>query len=961
MLRCKKNGGSLLMICLLIIGLLSPTVTIAKDCFTPAWPHESSDLQPDPSLVFGRLDNGFRYILRKNQEPENRVAMSLNIQAGSLNETDDQRGYAHFLEHMLFNGSTHFPPGKLVEYFQSIGMSFGGDTNAHTGFDETVYDIILPTGSKENLEKGLLVLSDYARGALLLEEEVERERGVILAEKRSRDSAGYRAHVKETEFSMQGTLIPERMPIGILETLEKADHATLKRFYDAWYRPQNMVLVLVGDFDPALVRPLVEKQFSGLTGAGPVPPCSDLGILNHQGTDFFYHYESEMGSSETAIATLWNEEPENDSSALQVEELMEYVGAKIVQYRLDELVQKSDTPFTSAHIYSGTFLDRIGYGELSAKGDPEKWEQSLTLLENIFRQALQFGFTDEELQRVKKELQASLDSDVLTASSRNSRKLGASFIQKINSNRVIRSPEQEKEQLAPVIAAMRLEGIEKAFRRVWSHSTRLVKVNGNASIAGKDPLAAVKRVYEAAAEQKVAAYQAEDLPAFPYLQLQGPPQIVVGQEQFADIDATRLLFANGVVVNLKKTSFQENEVQLSADFGLGKSSEPSPGLSLLTENVVNGSGSGRLSKDDLDRILAGSSVKMHFKITPLAFSWQGKGLNRDLELLFQVLQSLLADPGVDEDVYKVRMDRFSQMYQEMGVDVGGMVKLHGDAFLADGNRFFGLPPWSDFSGLTVEQIKKWFLPAVRQGALEISLVGDFDKKEVQALAEKYFSVLPPRSEEQLQEVHVDFPQGRSLALTVPSSIDKGMLIIAWKSNDFWDIKRTRGLHILAEVFSDKLRRVIRERLGASYSPQVFNVSSRVYPGYGVVQARLIVDPDQIEVLKKEVMAIAYELWQGDISAEELERAKRPMLTALKDMVRTNTYWLKSVLALSKRYPQQLEWPTTILTTFGGFTVEEIKTLSRFYLDPKQAAIITVVPEGTKGAVPLPPLPNNPEG
>lgn len=947
MILYKKITGTILVVCLLIIAFFLPSVSIARDCPSPSWPHESSNLQPDPSLVFGRLDNGFRYVLRKNQEPRNRVAMYLNVQAGSLHETDQERGYAHFLEHMLFNGSTHFPPGKLVEYFQSIGMSFGGDTNAHTGFDETVYNIILPMGNREDIEKGLLVLSDYARGALLLEEEVERERGVILAEKRSRDSASYRAHVKETEFSMQGTLIPERMPIGILETLEAADHARLKRFYDAWYRPQNMVLVLVGDFDPQLVRPLVEKQFSGLTGAGPIPLCPDLGQLAHRGTAFFYHYESEMGSSETAIASLWDEEPENDSFALQVEELMEYVGAKIVQYRLDELVQKSDTPFTSARIYSGTFLDRIGYGELSAKGDPEKWEQSLTLLENVLRQALQFGFTNEELQRVKKELQASFDSDVLTASSRNSKKLGASFIQRINSNRVIRSPEQEKEQLAPVIAAMGLEEIEKAFRRVWSHSTRLVKVNGNASIPGKNPLAAVQRVYEAAVEQKVAAYQAEDLSAFPYLQLQGAPQAVVRQEQFTDIDATRLLFGNGVVVNLKKTSFQENEVQLSANFGLGKSSEPSPGLSLLTENVVNRSGTGRLSKDDLDRILAGSSVKMHFKITPAAFSWQGKGLNRDLELLFQVLQSLLADPGVDEDVYRVGMDRFSQMYQEMGVDVRGMVKLHGDAFLADGNRFFGLPPWSDFSRLTVEQIKKWLLPAVRQGALEISLVGDFDEKKVQALAEKYFSVLPPRSEKQAQEVQVDFPKGRTLALTVPSSIDKGMLIIAWKSNDFWDIKRTRGLHMLAEVFSDKLRRVIRERLGASYSPQVFNVSSRIYPGYGVMQARLIVDPAQIELLKKEVMAIANELWQGEISAEELERAKGPMLTALKDMVRTNGYWLKSVLALSKRYPQQLEWPNTILTTFGGFTVEDIKGLGRSYLDPKQAATITVVPEQMK--------------
>ncbi len=944
----KKIAGSTLVVCFLIIGVLFPAVPDARECFSPAWPHEKSDLQPDPSLVFGRLENGLRYVLKKNQEPKSRVAMYLVIQAGSLHETDEQRGYAHFLEHMLFNGTTHFPPGKLVEYFQSIGMSFGGDINAHTTFDETVYDIVLPTGSKEGIEEGLLLLADYARGALLLEDEIERERGVIFAEMRSRDSAAYRAHVKETEFSMQGTRVPERMPIGVLETLEKADRAGLKKFYNAWYRPRNMIVVVVGDVDPELVRPLVEKQFIELTGEGPVPPCPELGLLDERATDFFYHYESEMGSTETALATLWNKEAEDDSYALQASELIDYAGAKIVQHRLDALARKGDTPFTSARIYSGTFLDQIGYGELSAKGDPEKWMQSLTLLENILRQALQFGFTDEELQRVKKELHASLDSDVLTASSRNSRKLASDYIQKININRVIRSPEQEKEHYGQLITELRLEQVETAFRKLWSHPTRLVKVNGNAVISGKDPLVTVKGVYEDAAGKEVVAYQAAERLDFPYLQLQGTPRQVESREQFADIDATRLHFANGVVLNLKKTTFQENEIQISADFGLGKSSEPIPGISLLTENVVNRSGTAALNRDDLDRILAGSSVKMHFKVGPSAFSWQGKALKQDLELLFQVLQSYLADPGVDEEAFTVGMDAFSQMYQAMTADVSGMMKLKGDVFLADGNESFGIPSWTEFSALTVEQIRKWYLPAVQQAMLEISLVGDFDEKEVEILAGKYFSILPERREKESQNVQVNFPKGKRMALTVPSSIDKGMLVVAWKSDDFWDIRRTRGLHVLAEIFSDKIRRVIRERLGASYSPQVFNVSSRVYPGYGVMQARLIVDPVQVEPLQKEVLAIANELWQGLIGEEELDRAKGPMLTSLKDMVRTNGYWLNSVLAMSNRHPQQLQWPNTILTGFGGLTVEDMKNLSRTYLDPNQAAVITVVPDVVTG-------------
>ena len=913
------------------------------DCFSTDWPHEQSDLKPDPSLVFGRLDNGFRYVLKKNTEPRNRVAMSLNIQAGSLNETDEQRGIAHFLEHMLFNGSTNFPPGKLIEYFQSIGMSFGGDTNAHTGYDETVYDIILPNGSQDDIEKGLLVFSDYARGALLLQSEIDRERGVILAEKRSRDSAGYRAHVKETEFTMKGTMLPLRMPIGILETINGANHAIMKSFYDAWYRPENMVLVMVGDFDPHVVQPLVEKQFASLAGAGDKPECPEIGQMVHDNLEFFYHYESEMGITETSIESMWNVEPVNDSFAFQARELTRYVGSKILQYRLDELARKSDTPFTSANIYAGRFLGRFAYASISAKSDPEKWKDALFVLENTLRQALVYGFTEDELRRVQKELLAELDSEVLTANSRNSRKLTSTIIRNLNNNRVMQSPNQERELMAPILQKMSLADVEMIFRKTWSSPSRMVKVNGNAVIEGKDPLTIISANYESAAKEKISAYKGESLPEFPYLHLENV-QSIKSKKEFPDTDVKRYVFGNNVVLNIKKTAFQENELQISADFGLGKSSEPTPGLAHLSEAVLGQSGTATLSRNALDKIVGGSSVELGFRVHPASFSWQGKALNKDIELLFQVMQSVLADPGLDTDAFLVSMDRFKQSYDRMATDVRGVMTLRGDAFLAGGNQNFGLPPWDEFSKIKSEQIRKWIFPAVQNSGLEVSIVGDFDEEEVVRLAEKYFSVLPKRTEQELQEIVVSFPEGESLALTVPSSIDKGMLVLAWKTDDFWDIKRTRGLHLLAEIFSDKMRRVIREKLSATYSPQVYNASSRIYKDYGVMQAILIVDPRQIELLKEEVLKISRDLWQGKITATELERAKGPMLTSLKDMVRSNRYWLKSVLALSAKYPEQLLWPTTILQEFKRYSLEDIKILGARYLNPEKAAIISVVPE-----------------
>ena len=309
-----------------------------------------------------------------------------------------------------------------------------------------------------------------------------------------------------------------------------------------------------------------------------------------------------------------------------------------------------------------------------------------------------------------------------------------------------------------------------------------------------------------------------------------------------------------------------------------------------------------------------------------------------------MLQARLADPVVREDIYKRAMQGFEQMYGQMTSDVSGAMQLSGESFLAGGNKSFGLPSWQEFAVLQPEQIRSWVTPAILSGALEVSLVGDFDRQQVRELATTYLAPLAKRERGQATVEQLHFPAGESLQLTVGSSVDKAMLVVAWPTADFWDIERTRRLYLLTEVFSDRLRKIIREKLGAAYSPQVFNRPSRIYPGYGVLRAQLIVAPDQIELLSREVVQVAADLWKSGVTEEELERAKAPMLTSLKDMVRTNGYWLHSVLALSSRYPQQLEWPATILSGFESVTREQLSVLAREYLDPVKAAKVMIVPE-----------------
>jgi zinc protease len=306
---------------------------------TRSWPHEGSNLEPDPAVTYGTLDNGFRYILMKNSHPERRSQMHLFVQAGSMHEYDSERGGAHFLEHLLFCGSENFAPGELVKYFQSIGMQFGADANARTAFYSTVYDIDLPESDPDSLQKGLLVMKDFAVGALILSSEVDRERPVVLAEKRTRDSVDFRTFEKEFAFELPDALISKRLPIGDETVLAGADRELLKSFYDTWYRPDHMILILVGDLDTQIASDLIKQRFSSIAPRAPTRAYPDPGIIDHHGIKSFYHYEPEAGSTSISIEVTSRKIVPPDTMDTQRQILIASMADQIVSNRLSEMLE----------------------------------------------------------------------------------------------------------------------------------------------------------------------------------------------------------------------------------------------------------------------------------------------------------------------------------------------------------------------------------------------------------------------------------------------------------------------------------------------------------------------------------------------------------------------------------------------------------------------------------------------
>ena len=914
----------------------------------PIWPQEKSDLTPDPEMIFGKLDNGFRYVLMQNQNPENRVSMHLDIQAGSANETDDQQGLAHFLEHMLFNGSEHFKPGELIKYFQSIGMQFGADANAHTGFYETVYDIFLPDGREENFRKGLLVMQDYAQGALLLESEIERERKVILAEKRQRDSASYRTFVSRLMFELPDARITRRLPIGQEAIIQQSSQADLKAYYDTWYRPETMVLVAVGAFDMNMASALISEYFASMTPRTDQVPTVEFGDVQHKGVRVFHHREAEAGNTTVTIEVLSKEPLKTDTLSMRKQQVKKRIADRIVQNRLDARIGARRAPGTSAGIGSGLFEKQIAYAMISADGDPHEWKALLAFLEQQLRQALVFGFSASELERVKKDFISNLEQADNQKQTRDSKALARQIIGNLNSERVMISPTDEKDLLAPFVTSLTIDEVNRAFRHTWAHHHRLVQVTGNVDFSqeGIDPASAILQTYQESIQKSISPWTERQDIGFPYLPEPDGKGRIVNKIVHNDLDILQLDYENGFRLNLKKTDYKDGEIQAQLSFGKGRFSEPFElaGLAELAIAVLNESGLGSLDKNALQTALAGKQSQVVFGIDEAMFMLNGESTPKELPLLFQLLYANIKDPGFREEAFDLVMSQFDNQYKELAHTLDGVIALEGKRFLAGGDSRFGLPPYDAFKKLRLENVRDWIGRAMSSSDFELSLVGDFDVDQAIELASQYFGTLP--AAEQFLPERTDgpvFPSGERLRLTVDTKIPNGLVYVSYATDDIWDIHKTRRLNVLADVFSERMRIQIREKLGEAYSPFAYNMASRAYVGFGVFNAVVEVIPGRAQLVVDEIKKIAQDLWLGGISEDEINRSIGPTLNSIKDMQQRNGYWLKTVLVGSKQNPEKIEWSRSILSDYAAITPEDLEALSKRYLVNDGAAYIEALP------------------
>ncbi|MBA2432191.1 MAG: insulinase family protein, partial [Chthoniobacterales bacterium] len=731
--------------------VLLTTPAVAKKPETkpaaPPFPHEKSDLKPDPATKFGKLPNGLRYVILQNREPRGRVSLRLLIDAGSLHENDDQRGLAHFLEHMAFNGSKHYPPGTLINFFQRMGMSFGGDTNASTGFDRTTYMLELAHSDDTTIAEGLRVFSDYAGGLLLTEEEINREREVILSEKRARDSVGYRTFVAQFEAMLGTTRFPQRLPIGTPEIITAAPREQFKDFWNTWYRPERMVAVVVGDFaDTGAVEKMIKDSLGDLTARAPARPVPSLGELaNFEGVRAIFHPEPEAPATSISISRITPHQREPDTAARRLQRLPRSLAISMLNRRLSILAKKEDAPFVSAGVSVAEQYDFLRDASFSLTAKPEQWSAALAAGEQELRRALEHGFTRAELTEAAANMVNSLEQAVKTASTRRSQNLADQITGSIAGDNVFTTPADNLALLKPALESITPEDCVRALRENFSAPGRFVMVSGNAKIEG-DPSAAITAAYEQARRVAVAPPEGNEQDTWAYTHF-GAPGEITKREHIADLDIHLITFANGVRLNLKKTDFEAGRISLGARIGHGSITEPPDqrGLAALAGGTFAAGGLGKHSADDLRRILAGRNAGWSFAPDADAFRFGGATTPEDLQLQFQLLGAMLTDPGYREESLRVARKGIEQLYLSFRHTVNGPLATEIANLLASGDHRFGMPPQHEMMARNLDEVKAWLTPQFADGALEVAVVGDLDLDATIAAAAETVGALPPRA------------------------------------------------------------------------------------------------------------------------------------------------------------------------------------------------------------------------
>jgi len=910
------------------------------------WLFQGSDLPVDKAWRFGVLPNGLRYAVRQNKYPSNSLAVRVRIDAGALMERDDEKGYAHFIEHMTFRGTRSVPDGEGIRVWQRLGAAFGTDTNAFTNLTQTLYQLDLPKSDPASMDTALHLLSEMVSSANFDPKLVDIERKVVTAERAQRQTP-LAKRIQDTSKALifAGTRAATADLAGTDETLGAATAERLRAFYDRWYRPERTTVVIVGDADAAVLEDAIRRHFGEWSGHGTPPAEPDYGKPVAPKT-MSAVVSDPQAPNQLTLSWVTQHDDRPDTLAGEAADINRAVAVQILSRRFARKAREGASFLGAGAGYSEQrhVADTMQVGMAPKEG---QWKQALAETFGILADAVATLPGQDEIDQVASIVEAGLQSAAAGAATTPSSAYANQLISAAGTGEVVEEPaytldlfETERKGLTP-------ENVGAAMRAVVQGEARAMLLTPTPIEGGNDALAAALAQARTA---KAEARTQEKHASLDDLGQPGAPGKIVWRSEIADLGITRVRFDNGVEVDLRRNNNEQAGILVIALAGDGMTAlDPkSPNLLWTAPAIVQG-GVGPLDYGALERATAGKRLGLSFGVGERAFTWAGATTAVQLVDQLRLIDAAIREPRFESKAFERIRDSFVQNYDSVYASPQSVFGAFASQPMHDGDRRFAFPTRAEATAVTPDAFRAFWQPLFASGVRKVLIIGDIDTDAAIEAARQTFgaAVTKPQAKEPSSHLALKPPAPRAapLVFTHRGDPDQTLTASVWATTgSLKDLKQLRALNVAAQIMQTRLYDRFRESEGGSYTPGVNNSQSEVFPNFGLFIAYSQLKAERLGDFRNATREIARDLAKNGPTADELARAITPVVSGNEQRRKLNGYWMQ-MLQGDLDDPRYLSLLRTGVTGYQEVTADAVKAVAKKWLAKAPALEIRV--EGAK--------------
>ena len=901
----------------------------------------------DPRITVGTLPNGMRYYVRANKNPQARAELRLVVNAGSVLEEDDQRGLAHFVEHMCFNGTSHFPKQEVIAFLQSTGVRFGAHINANTSFDQTVYQLQIPTDNPGVIDRSLLILEDWAHSVSFDPDEIDKERGVILEEWRVGLGADARILDAQLPVLLKDSRYAARMPIGTPEIIRNFKYDRLKKFYTDWYRPDLMAVIAVGDFDPARMESLIRSHFGPIPMPSSPRPRTIYDVPDQPGTRYAIAGDPEATNTIVGVTSLMAARDQTTLGAYR-QQTIERVFSGLLSSRFAEMAQKPDAPFLDAETQRGLFVNSTEATSLTALVPEGGAERGLAALFTEADRVARFGFTQTELDRYRLSLMKTFEQLAASNDEHTSVSLAEEFIRNFMQQEPIPGIAYENGLVQRFLPEITLADVNSLASAWVPDRNRVVVLSGpkkpGSALPDEAKLAAV---IKSAGGGALTAY-VDTVSSRPLLEVTPKPGTIAKTVAKEATGVTEWTLSNGVRVVLDPTTFKQDEILFRA-FSPGGTSLASDQDFVAAETatqVVGQGGLGSLTTIDLSKKLAGKAAFVRADIGDMYEGLSGRALRRDLETMFQLIYLTFTQPRADAEAFRVMTGQLTAGLANREAQPDTVFEDTLTAALTQNHvRAQPMTP-ALVSQMSLDKSMAFYKDRFADASdFTFVLVGSFDLPTIKPLVERYLGSLPSlHRKEAGKDVGIRPPGGVVEKQVTKGTAPKSQVGVVF-TGAFQNNQRNRVIvRALSNTLAGNLQRVLREDLGGTYGVSVSpDFTKRPTEDYRLT-ITFACDPARTQDLIKALFDVVDEFRTNGPSPGQVADAQAALRRDLETDTRQNGYLLNQ-LAYAYQYDEPVPDPATLRGLYSQLTTSLLRDAARTYLDTNHYVKVVLMPEG----------------